>query len=503
MELGARIFIDATYEGDLMAATGVPYTVGREGRKDYGELFAGRKFYSERRFLPGSTGEGDEHVQCFNFRITMTTDPANRVPIAKPGTYRRGDYEPLLAWMHSGRIKAVAEGVVKFRHIPNQKADVNDIMSAPLSLRLLAENDEWPEGTPEQRQKIFGRFKDYSLGLFWFLQNDPEVPAAIREEARTWGLPRDEFPEHGHFPPYLYIREGRRMSGDFIYSENHTQPQIALNQVRAPIFTDSIAIGDNSIDSHGELPPIAYHPGVTDGSYGFATVPFQIPYRIMLPPNVAGLLVPVALSATHVGYSAVRMEPTWTAIGQAAGLAAAQALRSAKPLRSIDVAQLQSRLHKLGATTVYTTDVLPGDPNYELVQRIGTAGYLHDIYDPRSATPKPAAAIPGTQWRGPADLHDVNLAAPVGAELLGKWSTPPNSRFRSHPPYPVWRFSGGSIASPAALKQRRTPARADAMICGCSNAALPVSHCFVPDALSDSWTGRLRRTRSRAFPWRC
>jgi hypothetical protein len=421
-ELTARVFIDATYEGDLMAAAGVPYTVGREGRKDYGELLAGRKFYSERRFLPGSTGEGDGHVQCFNFRITMTTDPANRVPIERPSTYRRADYEALLPWMDSGKIKTVAEGVVRFRHIPNRKADVNDVMHAPLSLRLLAENDEWPEGTPEQRARIFARFRDYSLGLFWFLQNDPAVPKAIREEALGWGLPRDEFIETRHFPPYLYIREGRRMLGKFVYTENDTQPQLSANSVRAPLFQDSIAIGDYPIDSHGELPPIAYHPGVTDGSYGFSTVPFQVPFRIMVPPNVSNLLVPVALSATHVGYSAVRMEPTWTAIGQAAGLAAAQAARRGKAVGDIDVLALQRRLHQLEAATVYVTDVLPGHPQYQLVQRMGNRGFLHDIYDPRRDTPKATEGIPGTQWRTQADLHDARLDAATGEELFAKWS---------------------------------------------------------------------------------
>ena len=422
LRIRARVFIDATYEGDLIAAAGVPYSVGREGRKEYGELFAGRKYFKEGRFLPGSTGEGDSRVQCFNFRITMTNNPGNRVAISKPRSYRREDYDGLIAWMRTGKITAVAEGVVRFRHIPNRKADVNDVMHAPLSLRLLGENDEWPEGTPAQRAKIFERFRDYSLGLFWFLQNDPEVPAAIREEARQWGLPADEFPDSGNFPPYLYIREGRRMQGDYVFTEIDTQPQIGQGSVRAPLYPDSIAIGDYSIDSHGESAPIAYHPGVTDGSYGFSTVPFQVPYRVMTPRGIANLLSPVALSASHVGYSALRMEATWTAIGQAAGLAAAEVLRSKSTVQSVDTARIQARLHELGAATIYVSDVLPGHPHYAMVQRLGNRGFLHDLYDARVHTPKAQAPVAGTQWRAAPDLHDVRLEERVGEQLLKKWS---------------------------------------------------------------------------------
>jgi hypothetical protein len=421
VEFGARVFIDASYEGDLLAAAGVPYVVGREGRKEYGELFAGRKYYQNGRFLPGSSGEGDKHVQCYNFRITMTNSPENRIAVRKPEGYRREDFLPLLGWIKSGVVKRVAEDVVRFRYIPNGKADVNDVMHAPFSLRILGINDDWPEGSPEVRQKIFNRFKTHSLGLFWFLANDQEVPESIRQEAAEWGLPKDEFPETAHFPALLYVREGRRMKGEFVFVESHTQPEHHLGSVRAPLFIDAVAAGDYSLDSHGETPVANYHPGVTDGSYGFPTVPFQIPYRIMLPPNVEGLLVPVAVSASHVGYSAVRMEPTWAALGQAAGLAAALALQTGTEVRGIDVARLQEMLHERRAITIYFGDITPESPHFRVVQYFGNRGFFHDVIDAKEASWAMGKHIPGTQWRGAAPNHDAGLELVLTPEQRGKW----------------------------------------------------------------------------------
>ena len=377
MTVEAQVFIDATYEGDLMAETGCPYRVGRESRDEYGELFAGVKYYRDKQFLIKSSGAGDHKIQCYNFRLCMTNVPANRVPIEQPQNYRRKDYLPLLAWLRSGRVKSVDEGVVRFTEIPNGKVDVNDLMYSPFSLRLVGENYAWPEGSPEVRQQIFDRHKAYSLGLFYFLQNDPEVPPAIQQEARQWGLPKDEFEAYDHFSPALYIREGRRLHGDYVLTEHHTQPD--SNSTRAPVCPDAVAICDYSMDSHGNGPEIPYHPGVTEGVFNAYVVPYPISYQVMLPPDTDGLLVPVAVSASHVGFSSLRMEPTWVALGQAAGLAAAQSVASDKEVRDIDIDQLQNTLHKAGAITVYTSDVLPDSPYFKAVQYFGTQGYFHHL----------------------------------------------------------------------------------------------------------------------------
>ena len=188
----ARAFIDASYEGDLAAAAGAPFRVGRESTKEYGERFAGRLFVKNGLILPGSTGEADRLMQCYNFRILMTTDPALRVPVTRPPDYRREEYSAAIPHFHGGVLKHAFteghDGVLRIQMLPNRKADINDIKGSPLRLALPGETIGWPEGTPEERARIYQRHKSYAWGLLWFLQNDEALPPAIREEARTWGL---------------------------------------------------------------------------------------------------------------------------------------------------------------------------------------------------------------------------------------------------------------------------------------------------------------------------
>lgn len=423
IEFAGRVFVDATYEGDLMAAAGSPFRVGRESRQEYGELFAGvvylKRTEAGRVFLPGSTGESDKHVQCYNFRVCMTTRPENRLPIPRPADYRREEFLPLLDLIRRGEVKAVAEGIVRFRGIPNEKADVNDVMGAPFSLRLMGASDRWPEGSPEERARIFDRHRSYTFGLFYFLQNDPELPPSIRDEARRWGLPKDEFTESGNFPPVLYVREGRRMLGDFVFTERDTQP--TTQSVRAPLYTDGVAVGDYPIDCHGERAPGAFNPGVTEGAFAFASAPFQVPYRAMIPKNVDGLLVPVAVSASHVGFSAIRMEPTWTALGQAAGLAAAMAARGGGvAVRDVDVQGLQQRLHEAGAITVYFSDVMPDSPDFKVAQFFGTRGYFHDAPGIGRAGEQGRQSLRG-QHLSAFPHHAAELQKPIDRALAEHW----------------------------------------------------------------------------------
>lgn len=422
IEFAGRVFIDATYEGDLMAAAGSPFRIGRESRREYGELFAGvvylKRTEAGRVFLPGSTGEADKHVQCYNFRVCMTTRPENRLPIPRPADYRREEFLPLLDLIRQGEVKAVAEGIVRFRGIPNEKADVNDVMGAPFSLRLMGESDGWPEGKPEARERIFNRHRSYTLGLFYFLQNDPDLPASIRDEARRWGLPKDEFVESGNFPPVLYVREGRRMIGDFVFTERDTQP--TARSVRAPLHADSVAVGDYPIDCHGEQAPWAFNPGVTEGAFAFSSAPFQVPYRVMIPKNVDNLLVPVAVSASHVGFSAIRMEPTWTALGQAAGLAAAMAVRGGVATRDVDVSGLQQRLHEAGAITVYFSDAPPDSSDFKVAQFFGTRGFFHDAPGIGRAAEQGRKSLRG-QHLTAFPHHAAELQKPIDPALGEHW----------------------------------------------------------------------------------
>lgn len=418
--LEAAFFIDATYEGDLLARAGCNHRIGRESRAEYGELFAGVKYYSEKQFLTGSTGEGDHRIQCYNFRICMTDDPANRVAIPKPAGYRREDYLELLKYLKQGLIRRVQNGIVKFTRIPNGKADVNDLMYAPVSLCMPGANYDWPAGDTGVRARIYERHKVWSLGLFWFLQNDPEVPQDIRLEASAWGLPKDEFVETGHFPPVLYVREGRRLKGSYVLTEADTQP--TPGGVRAPLQHDSIAICDYSLDSHGNAPPTPYHPGVVEGAFNYSVVPYQLPYRVMVPAEVQNLLVPVAVSASHVAFSSLRMEPTWTALGQAAGIAAALGVRGSLAADQIPVREVQSLLHKSKALTIYVPDVPPDSPWFEAVQYFGNLGFFHDLPEYRNA-PYPGRGKPlgKGQWLERYPQHDLRPLESMTQELAQQW----------------------------------------------------------------------------------
>ncbi|NBB21879.1 FAD-dependent oxidoreductase [Runella sp. CRIBMP] len=372
----ATVFIDATYEGDLIAKAGCAYRLGRESKEEFGERYAGKVFMEDGKFLAGSTGGGDKEIQNYNFRICMTKDLANAIPVPKPTNYVRDSYLPLLEEIKSGKIRQFNLNLVTIRSIPNNKADVNDRHFASLSLALWGESHTWPEGSPEHRKMLYERHKDHALGLIYFVQNDREIPASIQAEARNWGLPKDEYTYNENFTPALYVREGRRLVGSYIFKEQDTQQ--ASNSLRAPLQANSIAVGDYGLNSHGTGKRTAFHPTIRDGQFSaaFSNVPHQIPYGVIVPKMIDGLLAPVPISATHVGYSALRMEPIWTALGQAAGVAAALAIKQKVQLRNVKVHEIQEILHEKGAITIYFSDVLPGSPFFKAAQYFGQKGFL-------------------------------------------------------------------------------------------------------------------------------
>lgn len=430
LEVEAAVLVDGTYEGDLMAAAGAKHRVGCESKAEYGESLA--------------SDQPNRHVMTYNFRVCLTTDRANFVPIPKPAAYRREAFAPLVPLLRDGKIKSLHNPaprpfVFKVRPIPNQKADWNDEATAPISLSLENVNHPWPEGTPEVRERIFNVYKDHSLGLFWFLANDPEVPEKFRAEMGRWGLPKDEYADTGHWSPALYVREGRRLVGEYVFTEKDTQP--AAGSVRAPVQKDSIAIGDYSISSHGTFSPSF---GVTLGHIGKPVRPYQIPYGVLLPKDVDGLLVPVAASSSHVGFSALRMEPSWTNMGQAAGVAAAMAVKQNKAVREVAVPAVQARLWELGAMTVYVSDLTPrvkvtkpawDKPGsfevalhpwpvtsewFKAAQYFGTRGFFHDLADPKTPA-KPRGGTTG-QWGGAYPQHEAGVGVPIDEALAARWA---------------------------------------------------------------------------------
>lgn len=415
----ARFWIDATYEGDLAASANVPYRLGRESTREYGERFAGVIYFDQGKILPGSTGEADDSVQCANVRVIMTSDPRMRLPVPKPKGYKREDFAHLAPIFASGKIREVYSrdhsGILRLQRITNNKADMNDIKQAPVRLALPGEMQDWPKGDGETRRRIFERHRDYAMGLLYFLQNDAELPQPIRDKANEWGLSRDEFSETAHMPPALYVREARRIEGLYTFTEWDTQP--AANSVRSKVQRDAIAIGDYSLNSHGHHKQGPLYPRLVEGDFGFSTTPFQIPFGTIAPKLVDNLLVPVAISASHVGYSALRLEPTWTALGHAAGLAGSLHLQSGR----IDLARLQSMLHEQGQATIYTSDVGPRHPKFRLVQWAGLHGMLSDIVDPATAVLEGLRSMYGLQYSHAFPLHEVGLEKVMDARLVSLW----------------------------------------------------------------------------------
>lgn len=421
--INAKLWIDATYEGDFAAAAKVPYRIGRESTREYGERFAGVLFFDQGRILPGSTGEGDANEQCMNFRIIMTNRASNRLPAPKPPGYNRDEFLRILPHFASGRVKDVYthdhSGMLRLQRIPNDKADMNDIKQAVVRLSLAGENNGWADGDAAARKRIFDRHVAHNIGLLYFLQNDSDVPETIRAKAREWGLAKDEFVDNNHLPPALYVREGRRILGDYVFTEHDTMP--APRSVRARVHADAIAMGDYSLNSHGHQPAGPFYPTLFEGDFSFSTTPFMIPYGVMLPRGVSNLLVPVAMSASHVGYSALRLEPTWSALGHAAGLAAHLAIETKSNTRAVDLPRLQTMLHAQKQATIYTSDVERDSPYFTAVQWAGLRGLLSDVVDYETAVYVPLKSRFGTQYSFPHSLHFVEPEKALDATLKSRW----------------------------------------------------------------------------------
>jgi hypothetical protein len=368
--LTGQIFVDATYEGDLYAAAGAGFRLGREARSEFHEPHAGVVYfdYDAQQFLPGTTGEGDDRLPAYTFRLCLTTDPANAAPLtAPPAGYDRRNYLGYFDDLKSGRLDAPKNykpgrgynpahfgtlvRALSVTPLPNHKTDVN-INPRPLGFPFVELNRGYIPGDEPTRQKIYDQHRQLALGLLWFLQNDEQVPADHRRLARELHLPKDEFEDHDHFPFQLYVREGRRLKGMYTLTEHDIT---GTGDDRRPRqHPDSVAVGEFPIDS---FPCRRRQPGDTKVLEGYLGVldhitrPYEIPYRIMIPEQVDGLIVPVAASTTHVAYSSIRMEPTWMALGQAAGTAADLAIRQAVPPRNVAIADLQHELLKQGQVT--------------------------------------------------------------------------------------------------------------------------------------------------------
>lgn len=429
----AKVFIDASYEGDLFARAGAEYFVGRESRYEYGERQAGRIYsrFGYDELLPGSTGEGDKAVQAYCFRMNMTKEPGNRVLVRKPDVYDRNDYLILLEDIKAGLLsikhRPNTTTPVQFMPKPNGKFEINSnhaspVLGAPkISLDLPEECWAYPEASYEEREKIVARYKNYHLGFLWFMQNDPEVPEAFRNEMSEFGFSKDEYITNGNFPRQLYIREARRLHGAYIFTQHEDEIVPGLKRTR--VHPSSIAIAEYPWDSHGCTRYDPKHPGVREGYFYVEHAPMQIPYEVMIPKTIDGLLVPVAVSCSHVGQQTLRMEPGFMAYGQAAGIAAHLSIQNNVLPRNVPIHSLQKELVKQKGVIAYLGDVDPTDPDYEVFQYLGVKGF-NTGYNAQpdqlvmkteaAASLQRIAKVSGRKWNIPSAVDEGKL---TGNEL--------------------------------------------------------------------------------------
>jgi hypothetical protein len=422
-ELEGKRFIDSTYEGDLAASAGAEYRTGRESRREYGEIFAGKIYFENGRILLGSTGEGDKKVQGYNFRIIMTNNPGNRRMVDKPETYKREMFLPIADVLVQGKVTRIFSesnnGIFRIQSLPNQKSDMNDIKNSPVRMALLGQNYAYPEGNYEVRADIIKAHKEHNLGMLYFVQNDPSVPKAMQEQAREWGLAKDEFTDNDNFPYRLYIREARRIRGHYLFTEHDVR--LASNSIRTVLKKDAVAIGDYAINCHGEEPPGPLYPHLTGGDFNFIPAPFQIPYGVLIPLEFENLLVSVAVSASHVGFNSIRLEPTWTALGQAAGLATHLSLKNNLAYPDVEVANLQGLLHEKGAKTCYVSDIESDSPYFKASQYFGTKGFFHHLIDINTVSFQPASRTFGLQYFAAHPNHNLEPDKQLEQQLGMHW----------------------------------------------------------------------------------
>lgn len=355
----AKMFIDATYEGDLMAKAGVSYHVGREANATYGETINGVQtvktthhqfiknvdpyvkpgdpksgvLYGIQTDGPGEEFGGDKRVQAYNFRMCTTDVPENRLDWPKPANYNPAHFELALRNVEAGdeRISWNPVGM------PNRKTDTNNNFA--VSTDFIGMNYDYPDGDYATRERIIQEHKDWQMGLMWTYANDPRVPEKVRAAFKRFGLAKDEFLDSGHWPRQIYVREARRMISDYVMSEKNCR--------RVEVIEDSVGMGAYNMDSHNCQRYITKEGFVrNEGDIQIGTKPYPISYRSIHPKaeQCTNLLVPVAMSASHIAYGSIRMEPVFMVLGQSAATAAALAIEDGVEIQKLPYAKLKARL---------------------------------------------------------------------------------------------------------------------------------------------------------------
>ena len=356
-----NIFMDATYEGDLMASAGVSYHVGRESTAQYNEqwngvqtgvLHHGHWFKSKispykipgdpasgvlpliSTEYPGDYGAADNKIQAYCFRMCMTNHDENRIPFPKLENYDSTQYELLVRVFDTGR----KDWFEKFDDIPNRKTDTNN--HGPFSSDNIGMNYDYPEASYERRREIIKQHEDYQKGLLWFVANDPRVPEDIRTRMASWGLAKDEFTDNGNWPHQIYVREARRMIGEYVTTENDV---LLKHEVPTPV-----GMGSYAMDSHNVQRYITPEGFVqNEGDIGVhPPAPYSISYGSIVPKKeeCTNLFVPVCVSSSHIAFGSIRMEPVFMILGQSAAVAACMAIDNNSSVQDVSYDELKTIL---------------------------------------------------------------------------------------------------------------------------------------------------------------
>jgi hypothetical protein len=413
-EFVAKVFVDATYEGDLMAAAGVSWTIGREGRAAFGEPLAGKQYPKPLMHISGrdeageplplittedagSEADGDDKVMVYSFRLCLTKEEANRVPFPAPANYDPARFEVVRRYFAQEKRPILLWDLYP---LPGGKFDANNGIGKQFSMGLVGACNGWCEADEAGRSKIWEAHKQYTLEMYRFLTTDDAVPEALRKQMSEFGLCKDEFAAYDHWSPQLYVREGRRMKGGYVVSQKDIMDQ--------PEKPDAIVVSSFPIDSHDCQRVVTKDGVINEGTIIPVRVPgrrhgyaYHVPYRAITPVDseCSNLLVPVALSCTHVAYSSIRVEPTWMILGQSAGIAAALSARQNLAVQRLPYPALRERL--LAQKQVLDLPVLADLPP-----------------EPKGAMSIDPKSLPGIV------LDDTQ------AELTGTWSH--SSNFKPH-----------------------------------------------------------------------
>jgi len=362
----AKMFIDCSYEGDLMAKAGVSYTVGREANALYNETYNGVQVMEGHQFpdgidpykIPGDPssgllwgisnemlageGSGDNKVQAYNFRICLTNDPSNRIAISRPDGYDSAKYELLLRYINKVNPKDL-KSFLKLDLMPNAKTDINN--KGPFSTDMIGMNHNYPEADYATRTKIITAHENYTKGLLYFIGHDSRMPQHLREQMLQWGYPKDEYTDNGHWSPQLYVRESRRMIGAYVMTQANCEGKATVD--------DGIAMAAYTMDSHNCQRIVVEKNGVkmvkNEGNVeigGFG--PYPISYRSIIAKEkeCKNLLVPICLSASHIAYGSIRMEPVFMVLAQSAAVAASIAIDQKLPVQQLGVKAVQKVLNE-------------------------------------------------------------------------------------------------------------------------------------------------------------